>query len=470
MLPADPQKAGLAPVTSAQGRRVLARVQRRFIPFAFICYVIAYIDRVNVGFVATELQLQLGITATGYGLAAGLFFLGYCLFEIPSNLILERVGARRWIARIMIGWGLVSMGTMFVWDGPSFMVARVILGIAEAGFFPGMLLFMTYWFPASERAKTGALFMMASPIAVIVGAPVSTAILRLDGALGLEGWQWLFLIEGFPAVLLGGLALVVLTDRPADARWLSDEDREWLSRTMAEDHRRRESGGVTSLRGGLMNAQLWLLCGVFFLNSIVNYGIFLWLPKLLEDVTGTEGFTLSALTSLPFLAALGAMVLVGKHSDRTGERRLYVAGCAIVNAVGLLIAVSFQQSIWLLVIGFAISQMALRSLAGVFWAMPPQLLTGAAAAAGIALINSVGNLGGFVGPTLVGALYDMTGGYTGGLLALTVVLIAQALLVLRVRTPRPDPAVGGRHSEHDHTILDAPDLAHPAPHGDGTQR
>jgi ACS family tartrate transporter-like MFS transporter len=425
---------------------VLARVQRRFIPFAFICYVIAYIDRVNVGFVATELQTQLGIGATGYGLAAGLFFLGYCLFEIPSNLILERVGARRWIARIMISWGLVSMATMFVWDGPSFMVSRVILGIAEAGFFPGMVLFLTYWFPASERAKTGALFMMASPIAVIIGAPLSMAILQLDGALGLEGWQWLFLIEGAPAVILGFLALAVLTDRPEDARWLSPEDRDWLTRTMAADRAARQATGIVSVRHGMMNAQLWLLCGVFFLNSIVNYGIFLWLPKLLEDVTGTEGFMLSAITSVPFIVALGAMVWVGKLSDRSGQRRWYVAGCAMANAIGLILAVSFQQHIWLLVAGFTISQMALRSVAGVFWAMPPALLGGAAAAAGIALINSIGNIGGFVGPALIGWLLDVTGSYTGGLLALTAVLVAQALLVLRVREPRSHLAVGGRPS------------------------
>jgi ACS family tartrate transporter-like MFS transporter len=446
MQSAGSPEASHAADSSAHGRRVLARVQRRFIPFAFICYVIAYIDRVNVGFVATELQTQLGIGATGYGLAAGLFFLGYCLFEIPSNLILERVGARRWIARIMISWGLVSMATMFVWDGPSFMVSRVILGIAEAGFFPGMVLFLTYWFPASERAKTGALFMMASPIAVIIGAPLSMAILKLDGALGLEGWQWLFLIEGAPAVILGFLALAVLTDRPEDARWLSPEDRDWLTRTMAADRAARQATGIVSVRHGMMNAQLWLLCGVFFLNSIVNYGIFLWLPKLLEDVTGTEGFMLSAITSVPFIVALGAMVWIGKLSDRSGQRRWYVAGCALANAVGLLLAVSFQQNIWLLVLGFTISQMALRSLAGVFWAMPPALLGGAAAAAGIALINSLGNVGGFVGPALIGWLLDVTGSYTGGLLALTAVLVAQALLVLRVREPRAHSAVGGRPS------------------------
>jgi ACS family tartrate transporter-like MFS transporter len=414
----------------------MRQVRRRFLPFAFICYVVAYIDRVNVGFVAGTLQRELSMSATTYGIAAGLFFLGYCLFEVPSNLVLERVGARRWIARIMIGWGLVSMATMFVWDSASFMVARVVLGIAEAGFFPGMVLFFTYWFPASERAKTGALFMMASPIAVIIGAPLSNAILELDGWLGLHGWQWLFLIEGLPAVVCGTLALWTLTDRPDQATWLAEPDRAWLVGTMEAERQARRAAGPTSLVGGVANPQLWLLCGVFFLNSIVNYGMFLWLPKLLQDVTGATGLRLTMITTAPFLAALVAMVYVGRWSDRVGERRLVVAGCAVATAIGMIIAVRFQTSTPLLVVGFAIAQMGLRSLAGVFWAIPPQILGGAAAAAGIALINAIGNLGGFVGPTIIGALLDATGAYTGGLLALTGVLLAEALLVLVVRVPR----------------------------------
>ena len=414
----------------------MARVRRRFLPFAFICYLVAYIDRVNVGFVATDLQRELDLSRTTYGIAAGLFFLGYCLFEIPSNLILDRVGARRWIARIMIGWGIVSMGTMFVRDAATFMTARVLLGIAEAGFFPGMVLFFTYWFPASERARTGALFMMASPIAVIIGAPLSHALLRLDGTLGLHGWQWLFLVEGAPAVILGVLALFVLTDRPDDAAWLPPDDRAWLARTMAEDRAARNAAGQTSLKHGFASPQLWLLCTVFFLNSIVNYGMFLWLPKLLEDVTGARGWYLSVITAIPFLVALVGMVFIGRASDRSGERTRYVAGCALATAVGLVIAVSFQRQTALLVLGFTVAQMALRSLAGVFWAIPPQLLGGAAAAAGIAVINAIGNLGGFVGPTLIGALYDRTGSYSSGLLALTAVLVLEAALVLRLRVPR----------------------------------
>jgi ACS family tartrate transporter-like MFS transporter len=420
----------------AEGARVLRRVRRRFIPLAFACYVVAYIDRVNVGFVATELQRDLGLSATAYGAAAGLFFLGYCLFEIPSNLMLDRFGARRWIARIMISWGLVSMGTLFVWDARSFMAARVLLGIAEAGFFPGVILFLTYWIPAADRARAGALFMMAAPISVIIGAPVSTLVLRLDGWLGVHGWQWLFLLEGLPAVVLGIIVLTTLVDRPEDAHWLSSDDRAWLARTMAEDRANRQSTGRTSLADAVAHPQVWLLSGAFFLNSLVNYGLFLWLPKMLEDVTGAGGFRLDVLTAVPFVAALAMMVVVGRASDRSGNRTRYAAGCALATAVGLLVALVFQRQVWGFVVGFAICQMALRSFAGVFWAMPPQLLGGAAAATGIALINAIGNLGGFVGPTLIGALHQATGGYTGSLLALAGVLVVEGILILRVRLPR----------------------------------
>jgi ACS family tartrate transporter-like MFS transporter len=420
---------------SIRGAAVLRRVRRRLIPFAFLCYVVAYIDRVNVGFAARELQRDLGLSSAQYGIGAGLFFLGYCLFEIPSNLLLERVGARRWIARIMIGWGLVSAGTMFIHDATSFMAARVLLGIAEAGFFPGMVLYLTHWIPASDRARAGALFMMAAPVAVIVGAPLSEALLGLDGTLGLEGWQWLFLIEGLPAVILGLLTLEVLTDGPDQATWLTADERRWLSATMAADRSARESLGHTSIRDSFASPRVWLLCGVFFLNSIVNYGMFLWLPRLLGDVTGASGLTLSGITVVPFVASLAAMLLMGRHSDRTGERRLHVAACAAATAIGLFVAVISQQHVWSLVLGFTIAQMGLRSFAAVFWAIPPQILGGRAAAPGIALINSIGNFGGFVGPSLIGLLHGLTGSYTGGLLALIAALVVEALLVLAIRLP-----------------------------------
>ena len=418
-----------------QRERVIGRVTRRLIPFAFICYVVAYIDRVNIGFASTELQRDLALSGTEYGFGAGLFFLGYCVFEVPSNLILDRVGARLWIARIMIVWGLVSMATMFISGVWSFYFARVVLGVAEAGFFPGMVLFLTYWIPAAERAKTNALFMMAAPVSVIIGAPVSEALLKLDGTLGLQGWQWLFLIEGLPAVLLGVLALTVLTDRPEQATWLPTADREWLSRTMSEERALRHASGHVAIGPSLRSGRVWLLCAVYFMNTSVTYGIFLWLPRILVEASGASGFRLSLLTAIPFVAALIAMVLVGRHSDRTGERKFHVAGCAITAAVGLLLAVAFKDNVAMLVLSFTICQMGQRSVMSVFWAIPPMLLGGAAAAAGIALINAIGNLGGFYGPSMMGALRDWTGGYSSGLLVLAAALIVEALLVITLKLP-----------------------------------
>ncbi len=426
--------------TQIERRLVIGRVTRRLIPFAFICYVVAYIDRVNIGFAATELQRDLGLSATQYGVGAGLFFLGYCLFEVPSNLILERVGARRWIARIMIVWGLVCMGTMFITDVWSFMTARVILGLAEAGFFPGMVLYLTYWIPAAERARTNALFMMAAPVSVIVGAPLSEAILQMNGILGLHGWQWLFLLEGLPAVILGVLALRVLTDRPEGATWLPAAERAWLTRTMSEERAVRGATGHVSVGRTLSSGRVWLLCAVYFMNTTVTYGIFLWLPRILVEASGASGFGLSTLTAIPFAAALVAMVLVGRHSDRTGERKFHVAGCALTAAVGLVLAVAFQGNVWLLVLSFTLSQMGQRSVMSVFWAIPPMLLGGTGAAAGIGLINAIGNLGGFFGPSMMGALRDLTGGHTGGLLVLAGVLVVEALLVVTLRLPAPRPA------------------------------
>jgi ACS family tartrate transporter-like MFS transporter len=414
---------------------VLRQVRRRLVPFAFLCYVAAYIDRVNIGFAATELQRDLGLSAAQYGFGAGLFFLGYCLFEIPSNLLLERVGARRWIARIMIGWGVASMLTMFVHDATTFYLARVVLGVAEAGFFPGVVLYLTYWVPAQERARTGALFMMAAPVAIIVGAPVSEAVLSLDGWLGLHGWQWLFVLEGLPAVVLGFVALRVLTDRPEQATWLPDEDREWLSRTMQEERALRSQVGHVSIGRSLASGRVWLLCLVYFLNTTVTYGIFLWLPKILAEASGLSGYALSSLTSIPFVAALISMVLVGRHSDKTGERKKHVAACALTAATGLVMAVAFRDTTWLLILSFALSQMGQRAVMSVFWAIPPMLLGGTAAAAGIGLINAVGNLGGFFGPSIMGTLRDTTGGYSGGLLVLAGSLTLEAILVLSLRLP-----------------------------------
>ncbi|HYT73929.1 MAG TPA: MFS transporter, partial [Vicinamibacterales bacterium] len=308
-------------LTCDEQRVAISRVTRRLVSFAFLCYVVAYIDRVNIGFAAAALQRDLHLSNTPFGVAAGLFFIGYCLFEIPSNLLLERVGARRWIARIMIGWGVVSVGTVFVTNAATFYAARVLLGVAEAGFFPGMVLYLTYWIPASDRARTGALFMMAAPVSFIVGAPVSDALLRLDGRAGLAGWQWLFITEGLPAVLLGIVALRVLTDRPEQAAWLPPREREWLARTMNADQQARAARRHGSIMAGVMSPRVWLLSIVYFLNTLNTYGVFLWLPRILRDATGNGGMRLSLISSIPFCAALAGMVLIGRHSDRTGERK-----------------------------------------------------------------------------------------------------------------------------------------------------
>lgn len=454
----------MAIASPADHRLVIARVRRRLVPFAFICYVVAYIDRVNIGFAATALQRDLHLGDAAYGYGAGLFFLGYCLFEVPSNLLLERVGARRWIARIMIAWGLVSMATIAISGTSSFYAARILLGLAEAGFFPGMVLYLTYWIPEAERARTNALFMMAAPIAIAIGAPVSQAIMTLDGALGLTGWQWLFLVEGVPAVVLGMMAVRVLTDRPEDATWLPPADRAWLVDTMREERARRGAGGHGSLPASLRSGTFWRLTMVYFLNTVVTYGVFLWLPKIMQDASKAGGFTVSLLTALPFVVALAAMVVIGRHSDRTGERRWHVAGCAAMAAAGLILAAAFHDNVLLLVLSFTLSQSGQRSVMSVFWAIPQRLLGGTAAAAGIAFINAIGNLGGWVGPSVMGLLRQSTGSYSFGLLVLSGSLVAEALLVLTLKLPEPHareprlephspPRPTARHEAHDGTTI-----------------
>jgi D-galactonate transporter len=422
----------------------LAKVTRRIIPFAFICYVVAYIDRVNIGFAARELQRDLNLSDFAYGIGAGLFFLGYCLFEIPSNLILERVGARLWMARIMVVWGLVSMATMFVRDPFTFYAARVLLGVAEAGFFPGIVLYLTYWIPASERARNNALFMTAAPIAMIVGAPLSAMILSLDGWLGVAGWQWLFLLEGFPAVILGVMALFVFTDRPEHAMWLTADERASLSATMAAERAARAGHSHTSVMASLTNGKVWLLSFAYFLNTLVTYGVFLWLPRILQDASGLQGLRLGLITAIPFMTALVGMVIIGAHSDRTGERQRHVAACALTGACGLILTVLFQDSVPLLVLSFALSQLGQRSVMSVFWAIPPMLLGGTGAAAGIALINSIGNLGGAVGPPVMGWLRQGTSSYSAGLLVLASALAIEVILVLSLKLPGQVPSASSR--------------------------
>lgn len=414
--------------------RAAARVRRRLVPFLFLCYIFAYLDRINVGFAALQMNAALGFSAAVYGFGAGIFFLSYTAFEIPSNVILARVGARRWIARIMISWGLLSSAMMFVHDATSFYVLRFLLGAAEAGFFPGIIYYLTRWVPAAERARTVAAFMTAVLTAGIVGGPVSGALLTLDGAGGLAGWQWMFLLEGLPAAALGVVVLVVLTDRPADATWLTAPEREALTRQLAlesGDGAGAATGRAHGVGEALRHPWLWVLALVYFVVPVALYAFGFFLPQILQATFDGTPFQIGLLSALPYLAGAVAMVVTARVSDRTGERRAFVAVGAAV-AGGAFVAAAFVNGLAPSLALLSLAMLALASMFGPFWTLATSFVSGEGAAAGIALINSVGNIGGFIGPYAIGALRDATGGFSAGLIAVGVVVIAGGALVLVV--------------------------------------
>jgi ACS family tartrate transporter-like MFS transporter len=408
---------------------VLDKVSRRLIPFMFVLYVVAYLDRINVGFAALQMQADLGFDARVYGLGAGIFFLGYFAFEIPSNLILARVGARVWIARIMVSWGLASMAMAAVVGERSFYLLRLLLGIAEAGFFPGMILYLTYWFPAAVRARAIARFMTATAIAGVVGGPLSGLLLGLDGVGGLQGWQWLFLLEGVPAVLLGAVVLLRLPDGPADATFLGPEERTRLAACLAAEPTRAEDH--TTLRAALGSGRVWLLGLLYFLLVNGFYGVSLWLPQIVQRLSGAGDLLVGVVSAVPYVVAAVGMVIVGAHSDRTGERRWHVAVPAVVGALGLVAAGRASSPVGALV-ALSVAALGIWSALGPFWALPTTQLRGTAAAAGIALVNSLGNLGGFAGPYGIGVVREATGSFSGGLDALAVALVVAGALALGV--------------------------------------
>jgi MFS transporter, ACS family, tartrate transporter len=420
-------------MTATPDRTALPKVTRRLLPFLFILYIVCFLDRVNVGFAALQMNQDLGLTPAVYGFGAGVFFLGYVLFEVPSNLVLARVGARVWIARIMITWGLLASAMMFVRGPVSLCVLRFLLGAAEAGFFPGMIYYLSGWYPAAERARAVARFMIAIPVSGVIGGPVSGALLRLDGWLGLEGWQWLFLLEGLPAVALGFLVLARLPDGPEEVGWLTSEERDWLARRLAAE--REESGQrhASGVRLALGSPTVWRL-GVLLLlcNAFGVYVLGLWLPQIVREITGLGDFRVGLVTAVPNLVAAVAMVLVGAHSDRSGERLLHVAGCATAAAVG------FAASAWLhspvgVVLALSVAAAGLLSSHGPFWPLPSSFLSGSAAAGGIALIASIANVAGFLGPYATGVLRGASGGYGTGLMVLGLVSLAGAAMAVWLR-------------------------------------
>ncbi len=420
----------------AEQRAVLSKITWRLIPLLFVCYIIAYVDRINVGFAKLHLREVLGVDekvfGSVYGLGAGLFFIGYFIFEVPSNLILQRVGARIWIARIMVVWGIVSMAFMFMKGVTMFYVMRFLLGAAEAGFFPGVLLYLTYWFPVTERARTIAMFATGGVLAGVIGSPISGALLGLNGLGGLAGWQWLFFLEAVPAVVLGIIVLVILPDRPAQARWLSDREKAWLKNCLAEEAQHSGAHHQHRLKDAFTSGRIWLLCLIYFLLNVGTYGYELWLPSIIKSFSNLSDTAVGFINAIPYLIAGVAMLLVGRHSDQTGERRGHVAAAAITSAVGFGLSAYFQNP-YLAMASLALAFAGLKSTLGPFWAMGTAWLTGTAAAGGIALINSVGNLGGFFGPTIVGIIKDRTQNNLVALLFLGAALLGMGLLALLIR-------------------------------------
>jgi D-galactonate transporter len=420
-----------AAADDALGARTIHKVRLRLIPYIFLCYAIAYLDRVNVGFAALEMNQDVGLSDAAYALGAGLFFWGYALLEVPSNLILARVGARVWIARIMIGWGGVSSAMMFIQGPWSFAAFRLALGVAEAGFFPGMILYLTYWFPAVERAKAVAFFMTATALTGVIGGPLSGLLMELDGALGLRGWQWLFLLEGIPAVVLGVTTLFYLTDRPEQATWLQKDEREWLVARLASD--KGVETHAHSFGAALRSPILWLFCAIYFCNNVGFYGLTFWLPKIVQNFSGLGTLGTTMLTALPYACAVVVMVSVAMHSDLRRERRKHVAAVSATGAVGLLLASQAGTPLGGL-LALCITACGIWSVMGPFWALVTATLSKTAAAGGIAFINSIGNLGGFFGPQVIAFAHQRTGDYSSALAFLAIAPATLAILVLLVPT------------------------------------
>jgi len=410
------------------------KVSRRLIPFLFLLYILNFLDRVNVGFAALQMNQALHLSPTAYSLGAGMFFLTYTLFEVPSNVMLARVGARRWIARIMISWGIVSAAMMFVRGPVAFYVLRCLLGVAEAGFFPGIIFCLTRWFPSAERGRAVASFMTAVVVAGIIGGPVSGALLSLNGVGRLAGWQWLFLLEGLPAVLLGVIVLRALPDRPVDAAWLTVTERTTLEGHVEREEARHASG-VRTFGAALKSGRVWLLAVVYFTIPVALYAVGFWLPQIVKRASGSSDFLVGALSAIPYAVAAVGMVLVGRHSDRTGERRWHVAIPAVVAGASFA-ATAFVNGTAMSLLTLSIAMLGLAAMFGPFWTLATSFVSGIGAATGIALVNSVGNIGGFAGPNIIGLVSERTGSLTAGLVAVGVVLACGGLLVLAIDDPK----------------------------------
>jgi MFS transporter, ACS family, tartrate transporter len=420
---------------------VVSRLIWRLMPFLFLLYIVAYLDRINVSFGVLQMREQLGLSDRVYGRAAGIFFAGYFFFQLPSNLVLEKVGVRRWISALMVLWGLISCSMIFIRGPISFYLMRFLLGAAEAGFFPGMILYMKRWFPASARARAVAWFMTANPIAGIVGSPISGALLNLHGS-GLSGWQWMFLIEGMPAILFGAAVFATLCDTPREARWLQDDERTWLLETLARERKDDAHVPQSSFWAVLISPRIWMLSVVYFGVSTTMYGVTLWLPSVIRALSGLSYLWTGVVATLPFIVAVIAMVFVGMRSDRTRERRWHTAIPAFVASASLITA-GYGHSTVVVVAGIGLGLAGAEAMVGPFWAMATSRLQGLSAAAGIAMINSLANLGGYFGPDMVGLFRTTNGGFRGGLLAIAATVAVSGATALIVGRERPGKALAG---------------------------
>ncbi len=414
--------------------RVYAKVTWRIIPFLFLCYVVAYLDRVNVGFATLQMVADLKFSETVFGLGAGLFFIGYFLFEVPSNVILHKVGARIWIARIMITWGVISALTLYASSEMSFYALRFLLGLAEAGFFPGIILYLTYWYPAERRGRIVTLFMTAIALSSVIGAPISGWIMQnLNGVNGLAGWQWMFLLEGIPSVLVGLFTIYYLDDSITQAGWLSDAEKALLAQRIAEDNTHKEALSVSQT---LFNSRVWLLGLIYFCFVMGLYGVGFWLPTIIKALGVKSLFDVGLLTAIPYAVATVGMILVSRSADARRERRWHVVIPALAGSVGLVLSTLLSGDPAMAMAALSLATFGIITTLPLFWSLPTAYLGGVAAAAGIALINSLGNLAGFVSPFLIGKIKDATQSTDAGMFMLATSLIIGAALTLTLPAKR----------------------------------
>jgi len=409
-------------------KRTMAKVMRRLVPFLILCYFAAYLHRVNVGFAALTMVSDLHLSKTAFGFGAGVFFLAYFIFEVPSNLALDRFGASRWIARIMVTWGLCSGAMAFIQGERSFYLVRILLGAAEAGFFPGIIYYLAIWFPATYRARVISYFMAAIPLSSVIGAPVSGLILYLDGFLGIKGWQWLFIVEAIPSIILGVLCWFYLTDRPAGADWLAPEERQWLVTRLEAERRVREAHRAYDVLEALVNPRVIAISLIYFGAVAVNYGLSFWLPQIVKAF-GLSNAATGFVTAIPFVVGTIAMIYWGRSSDRRLERKGHMAIALAAAALGMIGTGLFADPV-LKMISVCVAGFGLFGSLPLLWTFPTAFLSGTAAAGGIAVINSIGNLSGFFGPYVIGYLHDVTGGFAAGLYAIAACALIALIIVL----------------------------------------